>query len=220
MKSFRAKYRTPMVGLALAISVASAYGAALVPPQGPIAPDSWASCTGCAPLGTGIFGTGATGPSLGFVYSAGVFTDDAMNPYGLSDLDFVYSFLNNATSTALIARITATNFTGFNTDVGFFTAAAFPGGTIIPTTVDRNSANTVGFTFNSFAAGDESLVFVIKTNATAFSSGSLSIIDNGGGSASVMAFAPVPVPEPQLLWPLGLALLAMAAYRRIRLSNA
>jgi len=170
------------------------------------------------PVGSGIFGTGSTGPNLGFVYSAGIFTDDPQNPFGLNDLDFVYSILNNATSTDLISRITAVNFSGFNTDVGYFTAAAFPGGTIVPTTVDRNSASTVGFNFNSFAPGDESLVLVIKTNASAFTSGSLNIVDNAGGMASVAAFAPVP--EPGLIYPLACSLLAMAAYLRRRHRNA
>jgi hypothetical protein len=202
-----------MAGLALAVTVPTAYGSVLNPPQSAVPPDFWASCTGCVSLGSGIFGTGSTSPNLGFVYSAGVFTNDPQNPYGLNDLDFIYSILNNATSTALISRITATNFSGYNTDVGYFTAAVF-GGTILPTTVDRNSASTVGFTFNSFSPGNQSLVLVIKTNATAFSSGSLNIIDSAGSSTSVMAFAPVP--EPGLLWPLGCAMLAMAAYWRKR----
>jgi hypothetical protein len=161
---------------------------------------------------------GSTGPNLGFVYSAGVLTNDPLNPNGLTDLDFVYSFLDNATSTALISRITATNFAGFNTDVGYFTTAAFPGGTIVPTTVDRNSASTVGFNFNSFGPGNESLVLVIKTNATVFGSGSVNIFDSTGGSASVMAFAPVP--EPGLVLPVSCCFLGLAVYWRIRPSKA
>ena len=213
MKSFRAAYCAAMAGLALAVTVPTAYGSVLNPPQSAVAPDFWTSCTGCVSLGSGIFGTGSTSPNLGFVYSAGVFTNDPQNPYGLNDLDFIYSIFNNATSTALISRITATNFLGYNTDVGYFTAAVF-GGTIFPTTVDRNTANTVGFTFNSFSAGNQSVVFVIKTNATAFSTGSLNIVDSAGSSTSVMAFAPVP--EPGLVWPLGCGVLAMAAYWRKR----
>ena len=217
MKPLRATYRAGLAGLALMACVATASANILVAPQSPIAPDSWASCTGCAPLGSGVFGTGSTGPDLGFVYSAGVFTDDPLNPYGLNALDFVYSILDNATSTALISRITGTSFTGFSTDVGYFTAAAFPGGTIVPTTVDRNDAATVGFNFNSFGPGDESLVLVVKTNATAFGSGSLNVIDSSGSSASVTAFAPVP--EPGFVWPLACSLLVIAAYQCMRASN-
>ena len=217
MKSVRDGVCRVIAGLALVISGATAYGAVLVPPQSPIAPDSWTSCTGCVSLGSGIFATGSTSASLGFVYSAGILTNDPLNPYGLNDLDFVYSFLNNATSTALISRITATNFTGSNTDVGYYTAAAFPGGTIAPATVDRTTASTVGFNFNSFAAGDEGLVLVIKTNATAFSAGLLNVVDSSGASTSVAAFAPVP--EPALLWPVAGSLIGMAALRRRRASR-
>jgi hypothetical protein len=219
MKSFRATYCAKMTGFALVVSVATAYGAVLVPGQSATAPDVWTSCATCTPVGSGIFSTGSTGPNLGFSYTAGVLTDDPNNPYGVNDLDFIYAVFNNATSTASISRITATNFSGFNTDVGYFTAAVFPGGTIAPTTVDRNTVNTVGFTMNPFGPGAESLVVVIKTNATAFSSGSLSIIDSAGGTASVMGLAPV-VPEPGFVWPLGCSLLAMAAaYLRRRESD-
>lgn len=215
MKSLREMYCALIAGLVL---IPAAYGAVLVPPQGATAPDSWSSCTTCTTLGSGIFSTGSTGPSLGFVYSAAIFTNDPMNPYGLNDLDFVYSILDNATSTANISRIAAANFTGFNTDVGYFTATAFPGGTILPATVDRSTTNSVGFNFNSFGPGAESLVLVIKTNATTFSSGSLTVVDSGGSSASVTAFAPV-VPEPELGWPLGFSLLGMAVYWRRRASS-
>lgn len=216
MKFFRAMCCTTMAELALLVIVPTAYGSALVPPQSPIAPDSWDSCATCVPLGSGIFGTGSTGPNLGFVYSVGVFTNDPLNPYGLGDLDFVYSVLNGATSTASISGIAATAFTGFSTDVGYFTATAFPGGTIAPTTVDRISANIVGFNFNSFAPGDESLVLVIKTDATAYGAGLLNITDDAGGNGSVMALAPVPEPGP--VWPLGCALLGVVLYWRKRSS--
>ena len=163
---------------------------------------------------------GSTGPDLGFLYAAAVLTNDPSNPYGINDLDFLYSVLNNATSQALISRVTATGFTGFGTDVGYFTAAAFPGGSIVPTTVDRNSADIVGFNFTSFSPGQESLVFVVKTNATTFGNGTLnvsgSVVD--GGPASVQAFSPTP--EPNLVWLVAGAMLAMAAIRRFDVSKA
>ena len=203
--------------LILAIGASVAYGSVLTPPQGPIAPDSWGSCTGCAPVGSGIFGAGSTDASVGFVYSEGVFTNDSLNPYGLSGLDFVYSFLNNATSTKLIASIAAGNFAGFSTDVGYFTSAVFPGGTIAPNTVSRASAGTVAFNLNGFAPGDQSLVLVIKTNAMSFGPGTLTVVDSAGAAGTAAGLAPVP--EPDLVLPAG-SLLVMAAYRRIRVSKA
>ena len=221
MKSFGGGFFAAIFALALVIGGATASGSVLVPPQGPIAPDLWTSCTGCVTVGSGIFGTGSTSSDLGFVYSAGIFTNDPLNPYGLNDLDFIYSFLNNATSTASISRIAATNIEGA-ADAGYFTAAVFPGGTIGPTTVDRISSDVVGFNFNSFGPGDESFVLVIKTNAMASSvgllSGMLNVIDSNGNSTSVPAFAPVP--EPALFWPLAGSLIAVGAHRRMRVAKA
>jgi hypothetical protein len=217
MKFLGARYSTILPVIILATGASVAYGSVLTPPQGPVAPDSWTSCTGCTPVGSGIFGAGSTSASLGFVYSEGVFTNDPLNPYGLSGLDFVYSFLNNATSTSVISSIAAGNFGNVSTDVGYFTSAAFPGGTVAPNTVSRTSASTAVFGFNGFAPGDESLVLVIKTNASSFGPGTLTVVDSSGSSGTVAGLAPVP--EPNLVWPAG-ALLVIAAYRRARVSKA
>jgi hypothetical protein len=221
MKSLTAKFGGALPVLILAIGASVAHGSVLTPPTSPVAPDSWTSCTGCTTVGSGIFGAGSTGSGLGFVYSEGVLTDDPLNPYGLNDLDFVYSFLNNATSTDLISMIETANFTGFSTDVGYFTAAAFPGGTIAPITVSRTTASTVAFNLNGFAPGDETLVLVVKTNATSFGAGTLTVVDSSGSSGTVAGLAPVP--EPNLVWPAGV-LLALAAtgapvFRKLRPSG-
>jgi hypothetical protein len=221
MKSFTTACFTIIAGLSLVCGASTAYGSILVAPVGPTPPDSWTSCPGCTIVAS-ISSTGSTGPELGFLYAAAVLTNDPSNPFGINDLDFLYSVLNNATSQAAIARATTTDFTGFNTDVGFFTAAAFPGGSIAPTTVDRNSANTVGFSFTSFSPGQESLVFVVKTNARTFGNGTLNVfgsaIDGGPASVAVAAFSPTP--EPSLVWLVGGAMLAMAAIRRFHVSKA
>ena len=221
MKSFTAACFTMIAGLSLVCGVSTAYGSILVAPAGPSAPDSWTSCSGCTILNS-ISSMGSTGPELGFLYAAAVLTNDPSNPFGINDLDFLYTVLNNATSQAFVSRVTATGFTGFGTDVGFFTAAAFPGGSIAPTTVDRNSADTVGFNFTSLSPGQESLVFVVKTNATTFGNGTLNVfgsaIDGGPASVAVAAFSPTP--EPSLVWLVGGAMLAMAAVRRFHVSKA
>jgi hypothetical protein len=165
-------------------------------------------------------------PDLHFSYSVGVLTNDPLNPYGLNRLDFIYSFLNNDASTLLISRVQVFPFTLFNTDVGYSTADAFPGGTIVPTTVDRvnafplSSVSTVGFNFDSFGPGDQSLALVVKTDATptALGFGGVIVFDNRGASTGFTAFARVPEPRP--VWLLGCSLLAVAAYRRTSASNA
>jgi len=212
MKSLINGCRALPLGLLLLMGSSAAYSSVLTPPEGPVAPDSWSSCTGCTTVGSGIFGTGSTGPNVGFVYSVGIFTNDPQNPFGLNDLDFVYSFLNNATSTDSISSVAAADFTGFATDVGYFTAAAFPGGTIAPSTVSRTTPSTVDFNTNGFGPGDESLVFVVKTNASSFASGSVAVVDSSNDSTTVAGFAPVP--EPNLVWPFG-AMLALSLYRRV-----
>jgi hypothetical protein len=219
MKVFTAACLKIVAGLSLVSGVSTAYGSILVAPAGSTAPDSWTSCSGCT-IVTSISSMGTTGSGLGFLYAVAVLTNDPSNPYGINDLDFLYSILNNATSQASISRVIATGFTGFGTDVGYFTAAAFPGGSIVPTTVDRNSADTVGFNFTSFSPGQESLVFVVKTNATTFGNGTLNVIGSviDGGPASVQAFSPTP--EPGLAWLVGGAMLAMAAFRRFHVSKA
>ena len=217
MEFFAARYSAVLPVFILAIGTSVAYGAVLTPPAGPVTPDSWSSCTGCTEVGSGIFGSGSAGAGLGFVYSEGVFTNDPLNPYGPGGLDFVYSFLNNATSANLISTLATANFGNFNTDVGYFTAAAFPGGTIAPSTVSRTSASTVNFSFSGFAPGDESLVLVIKTNASSFGTGTLTVVDSSGASGTVAGLAPVP--EPNLMWPAA-ALLAVVAYRRVRVLKA
>lgn len=222
MKVFGAACFTAMAGLSLVFNVSTAYGDMLTPGQGPSAPDSFSmSCASCVILDS-VSGTGSTS-DLGFVYAAAVITDDPNNPFGLNALDFVYSVVNDATSADAISRITATDFAGFSTDVGYFTSSVFPGGTVAPDTVDRNSADTVGFSFNSLGGGgpiqpgDESLVLVIMTNATTFNTaGTMNISD--GSVASEGAFAPTP--EPSFVWLLGGALLAMAALQWLRVSKA
>jgi hypothetical protein len=224
MKSFTVAGFNIIAALSLACGVSTAYGSILVAPTGPTAPDSWSSCTGCTILNS-ISSSGSAGSELGFLYGAAVLTNDPSNPFGINDLDFIYSLLNNATSLASIARATASGLTGFSTDVGYFTAAAFPGGSIAPNTVDRNSADTVGFNFTSLSPGQESLVFVVKTNATTFGNGTLNVmgsaIDGGPGTVAVAAFSPTvaPIPEPNLAWLAGAAILAMAAIRRFKVSK-
>lgn len=132
---------------------------------------------------------------------------DPFNAFCAGCLDFMYQVSNSANSTDGIGRVTAINFTGSQTDVGFLlNGSALPGGlfvngTVAPQLVDRSSAgDTIGFSFTAplfepVGAGATSTVLVIETNAKKFAAGNANIID--GGVTTVAAFEPVAaVPEP------------------------
>jgi len=163
-------------------------------------------------------------------YEAAVYSDPT-NTFGAGDLDFVYQVSNNAGSTDSIGRLTAIDFTGFSTDVGYTSTgstlgAGFVDGTVAPELVDRVSpGDSVGFSFNAplttlIAPGQTSTVLIIETNATNFTTGDLNIID--GGVSTVAAYEPaaaLTTPEPGTLVLFGSGLLGMAGFirRRVRL---
>lgn len=146
-------------------------------------------------------------------------------------LDFYYQF-QNTSATAAINRITTINFGGFSTNAGFVTtdidgtAGAGSGGTAVnfvagsqaPVAADRESGlgSTIGFDFkggtDNITPGEISRIFVIRTNATSWSSGSTFMIN--GGIASVASFQPIPEPSTYAL--MGAGLLALGMVRRKR----
>ncbi|HMD47937.1 MAG TPA: PEP-CTERM sorting domain-containing protein [Bryobacteraceae bacterium] len=152
---------------------------------------------------------------------AGVISDPN-NTFGAGNLDFVYQIVNNPGSIDGLERLVATSFTGYQTDVGFATNGSaigngFADGTVAPTGVDRPFANEVGFNFsalNTVAPGTDSVLLVVETNSTEFTSGTVAIID--GLSTNLAGFAPtgVPTPEPSMSMLVGLGLLALVGARK------
>ena len=118
-------------------------------------------------------------------------------------LDFYYQVRNDSALNEL-HRVTASDFSGFISDVWFVTngsavpCAACPGGFMVdgtqdPLTFDRDAAGeVVGFNFPSpgfvVDPGETSLVLLIQTNATAYEPGLVSVINSG--SATQPAFQP------------------------------
>jgi len=202
---------------ACALAFASSAGASiLVPPQSPTAPDVFAS------IPTGSIVASLLGQSfvsdLGAADFSGVYSTEVIqgaNVFGANDLTFVYQFNNATTSGQDINRVTASDFGGFQTDVGYVTGTGD-----IPDSVDRTSSNPVGFNFaTGVLPGTTSSVLIIETDATEFVPGHFSLIDDGVSLNP--AFAPgVPEPKTWAMMIAGLAFLGFAARRRKRSINA
>ena len=159
-----------------------------------------------------ISGTFSAPGSISGSYTDSVYSDPT-NTFGAGDLDFVLMVTNSGSSPDVIGRITGSSFTGFKTDVGY---AAVSGG-IAPSTVDRLTADDVGFDFaTGVTPGGTTDWLVIKTNAKLYTSGTVSLIDSI--PTSVAGLAPT-VPEPSTWAMLGLGfagvgLLGFAKRRR------
>lgn len=201
---------------------APARASILVPGPGEFFPDTFTIPAGATLLADQNSGTvTSSGGALVLSVESAVYNDPD-NTFGAGDLDFVYQVSNSASSPDSIARVTATNFTGFSTDVGYTTTGSslpggiFVNGTVAPQLVDRVTADVVGFTFDStspISPGTVSTVLVIETNATRYTAGDVNIID--GGVVSVNAFAPTAVPEPTT-GALAIGLLSLGCLRRRR----
>jgi PEP-CTERM motif len=160
-------------------------------------------------------------PSFSGFYSESVVRNQT-NVWGAGDLTWIINVSVDKGSTDALVRDIVDSFAGFDADVGYDTG--FPHGGI-PTTADRLTAATIGFNFvPGISGGEESAHLEIDTNATQFTSGSLSINpDTSGPQIPAFGFAPFAppptVPEPST-WSLmglgfaGLGLFKIAKSRR------
>jgi hypothetical protein len=132
-------------------------------------------------------------------------------------LDFLYQVTNNPGSTDALTRLSFTDFSNYNTSVGYNAGT----GLIVPGDATRSTGvgRIVGFDFpvntGPITPGTSSATLIIYTNANAFNlTSSASFIDGGTGTALVYGPAAA-VPEPISLALLGIGGLALQrAYRR------
>ena len=156
-----------------------------------------------------------TGPALatatvGYNTGAGVtglVTSRVFRDAITGNLDFLYQVTNDSTSEDTLKRVTIVNYSGFATEVGYITGS----GDDVPLAADRSGSgqrvgftfqNTVGGTGTGIEIGKQSVVFFVKTDSSAFSSGIFAAID--GGSSNVFTYAPAPEPASGVLFVTGL----------------
>jgi hypothetical protein len=199
--------------LMLVVGFAAPTLATPIAPGGVVSPVSGEPCPACG----GPFLADTGGTAWGSGSFSGFYRSVVYQGAG-GGLEFWYQALNDSTSTAAIQQLLMTSFLGWGTDVLYYDVGG--GGALkIPTGATRSaSGDEIGFQFGDLAPGTQSQAVVIRTNATAFRSGSL-VISTGGSNPTqetVAAFAPTPIPEPgsMTLVGLGLAFVARRLCRR------
>ncbi len=185
-------------------------------------------------------GTGFGGTELDSVYYADVaslstsFIVDMASAVYLSPtgtLDFYYQISSDAASIDAIERLTTSVFAGFITDVymvisgSTVACSACPGGFFLDGSQASSLAErsidgrVVGFDFQpagtpaTLGPGETSLLLVIRTDATKYIPGVMSVID--ASIAERQAFAPA-VPEPASMMLMGLGFLSTGWVARRR----
>jgi hypothetical protein len=150
---------------------------------------------------------GFSSGSLSGTLISSVYDNDAGNEYGLADMTFTYEILLTGGPDAASA-ISIGSFAGFLTDVSYDS-----NGGVAPHTISRDptGSQAVKFDFSGngyIAPGQDSALLVVQTDATAWGSGSASVIDDIG-TPSIRSFAPA-VPDTTGIgsFILGLGLLA------------
>jgi hypothetical protein len=142
--------------------------------------------------------------SFSATYTEAVY--QSTNVFCAGCLDFVLQIANSANSAQSIERANISDFTGSAADIGDNpNGASIPGslfvnGTVAPTDDSRSTSGAViawDFTgTHELSPGATSLVLEVETNATQYTTGTVSAQD--GGVAQSTGFAPVAPPPPNV----------------------
>jgi len=209
--------------LATAVTVSPAHAIPLAPGGAVTAPNA-AFGPVAYPAGGTVLASVTNEVPFSAVGVTGTLTTEAIRNAGGS-VDFLYQFTAAAGNLSAIHRITATDFTGYSTDVRFGTG---PAPFVAPTALfmagaDRSAVtgDAIGWQIapagsaGGVSAGQKSYVLIVKTNATSFKAGSTFAID--GGVISFSSYAPsgptiTAVPEPSTMAIAGLGALGFIGY--------
>jgi len=180
-------------------------------------PDPLSGTTIQANTGVQNFNITQDGSTFVGTGQAWVVTGYSGNTNGANAVTIVYqvSLTGGTTSTGgpqVIERVTGSSFDSFTTDAGFFVQSA---GQITPGTADRTASGAI-VAFDTFAipAGSTSALLIVNTNATNFTTGSLTVQD--GLTANLRGFSPTTAPEPSTVVAAltGVGLVGLGALRR------
>ncbi len=205
----------PCIFAILTVSTASA---TMIAPGATALPDAFttvsSTLTQLAATGT-ININPIPGTSFSANYTETVYRDTA-NVYCSTCLDFIITVSN--AGPGVFERVSTSLFGTFLTDVGINTAG--PTG-VIPSSVSRSATgDVIGFNFippgTAVSAGQQTAVLEIQTNATSFTTGTVSVQDGSSGFGT--GFVPTATPEPAYMGLIGLTMLGIGLIRRRKVS--
>jgi PEP-CTERM motif len=155
--------------------------------------------------------------ALGVSDFSGTATESVYRDSVSGNMDFVYQFNNNTSSSKSIEQMSDASYGAFTTDVftsigpsfGLFTA-----GGVLPASANRSpTGGNIAWQYSGLTPGTTSAILMIKTNAPSFQAGTVGFINSG--TVTMTGFlAPAPEPSFYGLLAVGLIGLIWASRRR------
>jgi hypothetical protein len=220
-KMRRVTMATAFLGLAVA---ASAARAASLPPGGDVVPTLMADDpndgTALADTGFKNFNVTLNGVTLMGFSRSSVRSNYASNPFGPDALTFIYQvgLISASPDGQTIASLILGSFAGVETDVGFYQEVGLVDPVEATRTADAGEFISFNFADGAIAAGAETSILVVNTNARSYYHSELEI--QGGAALAISSYGAAPlVPEPSSIVAAATALAMLSALgvrRRLR----